>query len=284
MHQLSKENPIGIGRTAEIYAWQDHQVVKLFHTGFPAEWVEYEMAKARKISDMDLPTPKLIDLVEIDGRRGLVYERVDGVSMLKLQNQRPWSLFRMARQLAELQAVIHAQDGTGFPPLRSDQGAVIQAAESLPGIPADEVAQVLNGLPDGHALCHFDFHPDQVMITTRGPVILDWATARQGHPLADVARTTILLKIGQVPYGGRKMEILINLWRMFYLRTYLARYFELHPHLSRKDLAPWLIPIAIGRLGEGIPGEQKALMVLIDNTLAALGIVSSRSKRINSNR
>jgi hypothetical protein len=80
------------------------------------------------------------------------------------------------------------------------------------------------------------------------------------------------------------MATLINLWRMFYLRIYLARYFELHPHLSRKHLAPWLIPVAIGRLGERIPGEQGSLMVLIDNTLVALGLVSSQSKRSTSDR
>lgn len=271
MYLLSRDSLIGIGRSAEVYAWQEHQIIKLFYADFPPEFVEVEMSKSRMISSLNLPTPKFIGMVEIEGRKGLIYERVYGISMLKMINQRPWLLFRLARQLAELHHAIHQQDGTGFSPIRSDLDSVIQGAMAIPGIPAEDVVQLLKALPDGHALCHLDFHPDQVMMTNRGPVILDWATARQGHPLADVARTTILLKIGQVPYGGRAMQTILNLWRKIFLETYLTRYFELQPQMNRMDLTPWLIPISIGRLNEGIAGEKKALMEVIKNSLSALG-------------
>ena len=107
-------------------------------------------------------------------------------------------------------------------------------------------------------------------MTAQGPVILDWATAHQGHPLADVARTIVLLKVGQVPYGGRVMRFIINLWRGMFLETYLSRYFELHPSLSRSTLTPWLIPAATGRFYEGIAGEQEALLSMIESSLSAL--------------
>jgi aminoglycoside phosphotransferase (APT) family kinase protein len=46
----------------------------------------------------------------------------------------------------------------------------------------------LGELPNGNVICHGDFHPKNVLITTEGPVIIDWADATLGHPLADVDR------------------------------------------------------------------------------------------------
>jgi len=105
---------------------------------------------------------------------------------------------------------------------------------------------------------------------------LDWATAHQGHPLAYVARTTLLIKIGQVPYGGRLMKTIIDLWRGLFLRIYLTRYFELQSQMTRKDLTPWLIPVAVGRLEEGIAGEEAALQGEIECSLTALGMPPTR--------
>ena len=276
MCPLSRESLLGQGRTAEVFAWQEHQIIKLFYAGYPPELVQFEMQKSRMISSMNLPTPKFIEMLEIDGRIGLVYERVYGISMLKMTNLRPWLLFRLAKQLAELHDAIHRQNGAGFPSIRPDLNAAIQRTASLPGVQAGKVKALLQELPDGHALCHLDFHPDQVMMTRQGPVILDWATVHQGHPLADVARTTLLIKIGQVPYGGKLMKTIIDLWRGLFLRTYLTRYFELQSQMTRKDLTTWLIPVAVGRLEEGIAGEEAALQGEIERSLTALGMPPTR--------
>jgi Phosphotransferase enzyme family len=270
MQPLTPGPLIGQGRTAEIYAWQDHQILKLFYASFPPQLAQFEMEKSRVISGLDLPTPKFYGMVEIDGRKGLIYERVEGVSMLKMINSRPWSLLRLARQLAELHTTIHQQDGTGLPSMRPALEATIQRVTSLSVNLSAKVMQLLQDLPDGKALCHFDFHPDQVMMTAKGPVILDWMTAYQGDPRADVARTIVLFKVGQVPYGGLVMRTIINTWRGLFLETYISRYLELHPGFTREAFTPWLIPVAAARLDERIPGEDQALLGIIEASQAAL--------------
>jgi hypothetical protein len=40
-------------------------------------------------------------------RRGIVFERIDGVSLLKYTQARPWTIFGAVRLLAELHAQIH---------------------------------------------------------------------------------------------------------------------------------------------------------------------------------
>ena len=41
-------------------------------------------------------------------------------------------------------------------------------------------------------LLHLDFHPDNVLLSGRGPVVIDWANARAGEPALDVAMTWVI--------------------------------------------------------------------------------------------
>jgi aminoglycoside phosphotransferase (APT) family kinase protein len=258
------------GRTAEVYAWQNNQIIKLFYEWCPLNWVQHEAEISRAISTMTLPTPRLVDVLEIRGRQGIVYERVEGPSMLRLSSTKPWLLFRMARQLAELHSEIHRQKGNDFPPLRSSLRTTIRDVETLPSDLKTDVLRLLEELPDGSALCHLDFHPDQVLITPKGPVVIDWMTAHQGSPLADVARTSIMLMFGHVPYAGRVMRAVTNLWRQLFYPSYLARYLELHPGASRDEIRTWMVPVAAARLKEQIPGEQQQLLHFIQSSLSSI--------------
>jgi len=173
----------------------------------------------------------------------------------------------LARQFADLHSVIHAQSGTGFASLRSSLVAMLTQTESLPPQIKSDVLHLLSRLPDGTALCHFDFHPDQVMITPRGPMILDWMSAFQGDPLADVARTLVLVTFGQAPHINRLMRNLINIARGAFCRSYLSRYLELHPHVTQGQVEAWMIPVAAARLTESIPGEQRSILEFITRSL-----------------
>jgi hypothetical protein len=248
--------PIARGRTADVLAWQDQQVLKLFYDWVSADAIEREIRAARLASATDLPTPKLLGDLILDGRRGLIYERVAGESLIYLLGTRPWLCIRYARQFAELHAAIHQQRGTGLPPVKAGLEYTICHIE---GLPPDLVAVALDRLarlPDGETLCHCDYHPDQVMVTAKGQVVLDWMTAYAGQPAADVARTTVLLRFGPVMDASWLMQQLVNLLRGIFFRTYLRRYLELNPAVTIAAIDAWLPLVALARLAEGIPGEQ----------------------------
>jgi hypothetical protein len=263
MNTSSQGPLVAKGRTAEVFAWEADKVLKLFYEWCSPDMVRQETAIARAVSAMPLPVPRLIDTVEIGARLGIIYERVDGPSMLAVCSSKPWLVFRMARLLAELHTELHRMAGEGFPSLRPSLRAAIESAPSLPPDLKAGALQLFEALPDGRALCHLDFHPDQVLLTAQGPVIIDWMTARQGHPLADVARTAIMLSIGQVPYGSRAMRVIVNLWRGLFLRAYLARYIELNPGVSREAIRTWMAPLSAARLHEKIDGERPRLLAII---------------------
>jgi hypothetical protein len=73
----------GQGRTAEIYAWGTNQILKLFRSGWPLAAAEQEAQISRTVHELGLPVPATAGLIEVEGRHGIVFERIDGPSMLQ---------------------------------------------------------------------------------------------------------------------------------------------------------------------------------------------------------
>ena len=89
--------PIAQGRTAEIYAWGEGQVVKLFRDWVPAGQAAFEAQVAQAAQATGVPMPAVGEIVEVDGRFGLVYERVDGPTMDETLQRKPWKLGWIAK-------------------------------------------------------------------------------------------------------------------------------------------------------------------------------------------
>ena len=208
--------PIAEGRTAEIYLWDDQHVLKLYRDWCPPGWVEYEARIARLVYAAGIPSPEASEIVELDGRRGLIYQRLEGISMVQDLKARPWLLFQHARSLAELQCKIHEKSSVELPSYKDRLRYDIEEASHLTEGLRRKAIDLLDQLPDGQSICHGDFHPENVLITQSGPVVIDWMTACSGRPWADVARTSLILTIGvktaakQVPLFLRLMVAILS--------------------------------------------------------------------------
>lgn len=253
--------PIAEGRTAEIYAWDDWHVLKLYRAWCPPDWVEYEARIARAVYEAGIPSPEAGEIVEVEGRRGLLYERLAGRSMLQDMNARPWMLWRHARWLAELHLKIHAQSTTGLPSYKDRLFYDIRNSPHLGEETRNKALRRLSLLPDGTNICHGDYHPGNVLITSHGPVVIDWMTASTGSPWTDVARTSLILSIG-AKAAGKLVSPIIRAAIKLYHRTYLNRYRALEPD-PENEMDRWLPLIAAGRLSENITPESEALIKVV---------------------
>jgi len=260
---------IARGRTAEVFSWGDSQVLKLLLEGWPPGDAEREARSTQAVYDAGLPAPAVEGIVEVNGRPGVVFERVEGPSMLAELTSKPWKLVKLARLLAELHAEMHSCELPELPSLRGAVQESIRDSLLLPAATKERVLRVLRELPDGKAICHGDFHPENIIMSPRGPIIIDWNGAVQGNPLADVARTSFLLQMGDVPsfVAGR---LLINASRAWFHSIYLKRYLRLRP-ASREEIAAWELLSAAVRLADEIPKEKDQLLALIEARLKAQG-------------
>lgn len=260
MNDLSSRR-IAEGRTAIIYSWDDGHILKLFRDWCPSDWVEYEARVARAVHAAGVPSPAVGEIVEIDGRRGLIYERLDGTSMLQDMNLRPWMSLKYARQLAEVQVRIHKRSITGLPSYKDQLSHAIRNTTHLSDDLRGKVLAMLAALPNAQNLCHGDYHPGNILITQRGPVVIDWMTACTGDAWADMARTRVILTIG-AKAAGPLVSPIIRIAIGLYNRMYRNHYNSLVPD-TQKQAERWLPVIAAARLNEDIAPEREALLSMV---------------------
>jgi uncharacterized protein (TIGR02172 family) len=253
--------PIAQGRTSEIYTWGEQHILKLFHEWCPPDWVKYEARIAGAIYAAGVPTPAPGEIIEVDNRRGLIYERLDGISMLKDMNAHPWTILKHARSLAELQVQINQQSIAGLPSYKARLSYDISNTPHLSDRLRNKALSQLEMLPDESNLCHGDYHPGNILLTKKGLIIIDWMTACAGSPWADVARTSLILSVG-AKSAGKQVHRVIRMMIKLYHRTYLNRYRRLIPD-TEAEMNRWMPVIAAARLNENIVPEREALIEMM---------------------
>jgi Ser/Thr protein kinase RdoA (MazF antagonist) len=268
MSLQSLGKPIAQGLTAQVYVWDERRILKLFRHGRSPDQVAYEARIARAVHAAGLPVPAVGDIVEVNGRRGLLYERVDGLSMIDSMGQQLWILSPSARLWAELHADMHAR--RTVPELSSQRAELakqIQAAQMLPPDLQRAALRALDIMPEGDRLCHGDFWPGNILMSSRGPITIDWIRATRGNPLADVARSSVLLLGGLASrLFSRAQKAII---RRVYM-TYLQRYFQLRPE-GQEQYKAWQPIVAAARLSENVPGVQTWLLATVAAGLSQHG-------------
>ena len=248
-----------------MYAWGEEQVLKLFHPTWPRVVAEVEAQAARVAVGAGVPTPAVGETVEVDGRYGVVFERVAGPSMYAQMWTHPWQLRGLARQMAELHATIHVCEAPRLPSFKDEIRMEVDHTNLLEARVKGAILERLQRLPDGDALCHGDFHEGNVIMLPAGPAVVDWSCGRRGTPLADVARTWMLVTmIG--PWYTAAPRLAASFARAFHA-LYLRHYCQLRP-FSDDELASWKLPMVALRLTrENVPREQRRLMDYIERAL-----------------
>lgn len=265
MKAILKGQLIGEGRPAEVFAWGDAQVLKLYRAGWSADEVNREARLIQMAHAAGLPVPDVAEVMEVDGRTGIICEWIEGLSMQKTIEASPMAGARLAPQLAELHARVHALRALDLPSQRQRLESQIRMAEVLPEPARRRALQTLAERPDGDALCHGDFHPDNILLTRRGPVIIDWFTATRGDPLADVANTRLLLRYG-VPQG-KPLSRFMEWGRRGFRWLYTRRYRQLRPGCGA-EIAAWELPVLAAKLNELTPAEQSVVLARIERLLS----------------
>ncbi len=265
---MTKGKHIASGRMAEVYAWGDSHVLKLFRDWCHPGDVDYELRLARAVQATGLAVPRVEErIVEIDGRHGIVYERIDGPTMARAIMSRPWTIIREARAFATLHAAMHSRTVSDLPAQRERLESKIRQAAPLSEAIRQTVLKRLSQLPDGDALCHGDFHPGNILLSSRGPIVIDWIDAASGHPLADVARTLLLLDHGRPPGISAPMRTAFEWLRAVLRDAYLKHYCRVC-RVTREQIDAWRLPVAAGRLSEGIKEEESRLVAIVEAELS----------------
>ena len=247
---------IGRGYIAEVFAYGEGKAIKLLLDEDGAEAAEREALVTAFAREAGLPAPKIWGLETVNGRPGIVMERVGGPTMLRWGTSLPWRVYTGAKILARLHAEVHSKAGGEIPDLRERLKRGIEESESIGEDLRSSALERLASLPDGDTICHGDFHPDNIVMSKDGPVIIDWEFGTKGVPEADVARTVVLVQSGVPLVGGIRMAI-VEMARKIFLSIYLREYFRI-TGMTWEEVTPWLLPAAANYVDSVFPEHLAA--------------------------
>jgi aminoglycoside phosphotransferase (APT) family kinase protein len=249
---------IGSGAQAKIYEWGDGKAVKLFGAGIPKFVIEHEYNITKFAYDNGVPSPAPDGLIEYNGQYGFVMEKISGKNMGQAFFSKPWTTDYYARVMADLHIKVNSVKVPG--PVNSVRNEVtwwINGARIVPQNIKDAALRVMDRLPDGDSLCHMDLHPMNILISTRGPLLIDWSGGAKGDPMADVARTWLLNSFISAPWP---VPEIFGAWFKHFFNVYLERYKTL-ADFNEDRYEQWKIPIAVGRFHhERIPRVKQQIL------------------------
>ncbi|MEZ4711398.1 MAG: aminoglycoside phosphotransferase family protein [Caldilineaceae bacterium] len=267
---IKQDAQIAQGATADLFAWPKagesvEMVLKLYYAGYPLQAAQHEAANAQIAHAAGLPTPSVAGIRQVGERAGVLFERVQGPTMLEQILSGASEPAALARLLAELHVTLHQTRSVHAE--APQQQTRLRQALNRAALNADERAhmqqmlhQLIHGGPTAGVLCHGDFHPSNIILSPAGPMIIDWVDLTQGDPVADVARTLLLLEHSALPPNMTpEMVVQITALRREFAAAYLARYAELQP-LDNERLQSWLRVAAAARLAENISAAEAALL------------------------
>jgi Ser/Thr protein kinase RdoA (MazF antagonist) len=254
---------IGSGREAEVFAWGPGRVLRLARTAALREEVERERIAVQAAALCGAPAPAAYEQVEVEGRPGLVLERLDGHDLLEGIVRRPWELALVPPVLARLQASLHESEAPAvLPELRAELARRLTSS-LVPRVLRDAALRALDGLPDADRLCHGDLHPGNVLRRPGdGYVLIDWKAATRGDPAADVARTRLLLIAAWIPnLGPGALQASLAPFRLGLYAAYRAAYAR-RRRLEHGAVSAWVPVIAAARLSYDITEERPRMLAI----------------------
>jgi Ser/Thr protein kinase RdoA (MazF antagonist) len=250
---------IAQGREAEVFDRGDGTVLKLFRAGIDRSRAGVEAAALAAVAASGVDAPQVVEQVTVDGRTGLVLGRVEGTDLLSILERRPLLVLAVGRALATAQAAMHRVAApAALPDLHELLAARIAAATPLDATAQRRALDELAALPAGDRLLHGDLHPGNLLGSVAAPIIIDCGDAARGDPLADVARTELLLRVGHLPPGTPPLlRALSRVGRGLLLGAYRRAYGP----VDRAAIARWRRVRAAARLSEGVDDAEVPVLL-----------------------
>jgi aminoglycoside phosphotransferase (APT) family kinase protein len=266
--KVSELKKIAEGREAEIFEWEDGTVLRLMREGYGRESVDLQASALRAANDAGVNVPIPGETTILEGRHGLVMERIDGPDLLTLIGTKPWNIWSAGKTTGRLQASLHEVVAPeGLPNLKAGVQQSIETSDRVPAETATFALEVLADLPDDNRLCHGDFHPGNIIQAKDRDVVIDWSNVVVGDPAADLARSRLLIRLGEPPPGAPFLiRTLANLGRGA-LALAIRRGYQEERAVDEDLVRRWEVPVMAHRLTEYIEEERSKLLKLLGDRL-----------------
>ncbi|MDE6441748.1 MAG: phosphotransferase [Clostridia bacterium] len=244
---MKLENLIFSRPDKKIYRNGD-KLIKLFDENYSKANILNEALNHARVEETDLNVPKIRSIEVVDGKWAIVLDYIEGETLQSLMDKYPEKQDEYLDLFVDLQRTVLSKRVPMLNKLKDKMNGKISSAD-LDATTRYELHTRLDSMPKHNNLCHGDFNPSNIIITSDGtPYIIDWSHATQGNSSADVARSYLLFYLA----GNEKLA-------NKYLKLYCLKSDTAIQYVQR-----WIPIVAASRLVKAPKSEEEFLRGWID--------------------
>lgn len=217
---------------------------KAFAVGYKISDILNEALNQARVRETGLFVPKVYEVKKLDdGRLAIVMDYVEGKSLAQLIEEDPANKPKYMERLIDIQMTMHSIYADNLTKQRDKFNRKIEIS-GLDATTRYELHARLDSMPKHNKLCHGDFNPSNVIITSDDrDCIIDWSHVTVGNASADIARTYLLFKLA----GDDKTAD-------DYLKQFCKK-----SDTAKQYVQNWLPIVAASQLAKGKPEEKEFL-------------------------
>ena len=181
---------IGSGACGECYRIDDETIIKLYYDNTDTKWIEHEKALSKKAFVMGIPTAISYDIVEADGRTGVVYELIKSKTLGELIRADASKLGEYIEMYAKTCKQVHSIH-TDDPEIPSFKEQNRWDIGNITGITEEEkvyLNRFLDLVPEADTCIHGDLNINNIMVQDGECCLIDMGELSTGTPMFDLSR------------------------------------------------------------------------------------------------
>lgn len=263
---------IGEGGNSEVFEWENNQrIIKLAKSNITKVSLQHEFNNTLTAWNLGLPVPKPFEIIEINNRPGLVFERIHGETLkerlfkrLLIQEDVNQPIFDSndVRLTAHLLSQVHHLSSSKLIPQRPHLKQQICKVDYLNEAEKDSVIKLIDKLPIKNNFCHGDPNPGNIILRNDELVFIDWMDTTSGNPETDIAEYIVMIKFTILPPETPLLLVkLFDSIREDIIKTFMDEY-TLLTGTTYAEIEPWIAPIAARKLSSDAISEAEKQLLL----------------------
>lgn len=228
------------------------KVSKVFALSYNKSDVLYEALNTARVEDTGLDIPKLLSVSVDDGQWVITSEYAKGSTLEELLKAHPENTDSYIEAMVDFQISFNKRNNPLLLSLKDKLNRQIKELNVDDHIKY-ELESRLEELPTHNKLCHGDYCPENIIVTTdknnkiTGITAVDWVHATKGNASADVANTYLTLKLSDEKLADK------------YIKLFCEK-----TSTDMKYVNKWMPIVAAARLTKKKPDEKAMLESMID--------------------
>ncbi len=240
---------IGAGACGECYRLDDETIVKLYYPHVSKKEIETEKAFAKKAFVMGIPTAISYDIVECDGRTGVMYELIKSKTLGELMREDKGNIDKYIDMYVDVCKKVGSivTDDPDIPSFKDCNREDISKLTKIDEREREYLYKFLELVPNANNCIHGDLNINNIMVENNECLLIDMGELGTGTPMFDLSRIVFSMYYGNTPKGEynafykMQSEEVDDIYNKF-----INKYFgcSIEEAAQKDEQVKWLLPLS----------------------------------------